>query len=209
MHSKIGVLLLGLMVLAVLISGVAAEEEIENMLSNPDFELGVEGWTIGSIADGAAGQLTIDKKEEAIVGNVLWAQIDGVGNDGWEPEIHSPKFDVEAGKTYTVSFWAKTEPEGIRSLGVKFEQLDTWVGPMQTFTLTDEWVEYHFSPTMDFSSPPQTVIHIQFNFLKDDVWFSHFRVYEGEYVEEDLGQPKISVAPMGRLATAWGQIKSR
>jgi hypothetical protein len=58
-------------------------------------------------------------------------------------------------------------------------------------------------------SPPNVVIHIQFNNIKDDVWFDHFRVYQGEYVPEELGQPKISVTPMGRLATAWGQIKSR
>jgi len=210
MRPKISVLLLGLLVLAMLVSGAAAQDdEIENMLNNPDFEMGVEGWTIGSLADGAAGQLTIDKKEDAIVGSVLWAQIDGVGNDAWEPEIHSPNFAVELGKTYTCSFWAKSEPGIKRPLTVKFEQLETWTGPSQTFIITDEWAEYHLSPVMTMGSPPNVVLHIAFNFLKDDVWFSHFRVYEGQYVEEDLGQPKISVTPMGRLATAWGQIKSR
>jgi hypothetical protein len=210
MHSKISTLLPGIVALTMLVSGAAADEEIENLVSNPDFELGTEGWTIGSIADGAGGELSIDKKEDAIVGNTLWAQIHGVGNDAWEPEIHSPAFDVEGGNVYTVSLWAKTEPEATRTIGVKFEQLDTWVGPSTTFTLTDEWQEFHFSPTMDFTSPPQSVIHIQFNFMKEDVWFSHFRVYEGEYVEEDIeGQQKISVTPAGRLAIAWGQIKSR
>jgi hypothetical protein len=199
-------------ILTVFVSGAAAQDdEVEIILSNPDFELGLEGWTIGSMADGAAGALSIDKKEEspAGFGQVLFAQIDGVGNDAWEPEIHSPAFDVEQGVVYTCSFWAMAEPDSVRSIGVKFEQLDTWTGPSQTFSINDEWTEYHFSPEMTMGSPPQVVIHIQFNGVKDDVWFAHFRVYEGEYVEEDLGQPRISVTPAGRMATAWGKIKIR
>lgn len=103
MRSRIsiaGVFLFGVLALIMLVSSGAVAGEIINLLSNPDFENGTAGWTLGSIADGAAGQLSIDKKEKSPVGvgNVLYTQIDGVGNDAWEPEIHSSKFDVQLGK---------------------------------------------------------------------------------------------------------------
>lgn len=94
-----------------------------------------------------------------------------------------------------------------RTIGVKFEQLDTWVGPIQNFTLTDEWTEYHFSPTMTMSSPPAVVIHIQFNNMKGDIWLDHFRVYQGEYVEDELSEGEQAVKAVDKLATVWGQIK--
>jgi len=212
MRCKIGIILSGILALTMLVSTAAAKEEIENMLPNPDFEMGTSGWSIS----GGFATLTVDKEEDPIggVGSVVLATVINVGAENWEPEIHSPPFPLENGKQYTYSFWAKAGEEGAgRTLGPRFEQLDTWVGMGQDITVTDEWQEFHFTGVWtDPSSPPQVVIHIAFNKQLDDVWFRHFRVYEGEYVEEDLeldGQKKISVTPMGRLATAWGQIKSR
>ncbi len=179
-------------------------KEIENLLQNPDFESGIAGWSIG-----APNTLMIDKKEKFPVGNVVKATIDVVGANDWEPEIHSQPFNVEQGKIYTMSFWAKTEPGATRTIGAKFEQLDTWVGPSTTFALNDVMTEYSFSPIMTMSSPPGVVVHIQFNRLKEDVWFAHFRVYEGKYVADELlAKPKIAVNPKGRLAIAWSKIKS-
>ena len=208
LHTSIaGVLLLCIFALTMLVSGAATQDEIENMLTNPDFENGTTGWSFGE-------SLTIDWDEDPIggLGQVAFAEVNNVGPEAWNPEIHSPPFNLENGKTYTYSFWAKAEEGSARTLSPSFEQLDTWVGMGSTITLTDEWQEYHFTGVWtDPSSPPAVVIHIGFDLQLDDVWFSHFRVYEGEYVEEEdiEGQQKIAVTPMGRLATAWGQIKSR
>ncbi len=204
------VLLASALILAVLVSGPAAKE-IENMLTNPDFEVNTAGWSIGA----AFGTLTIDKKEDPVggIGNVVYAQINSVGAENWEPEIHSPPFDLEQGEIYTYSFWAKCEPEEIRTLGPAFEQLDTWVGMGQGITVTDEWQEFHYTGIWNNpSSPPQVVIHIAFNLQLVDVWFCHFRVYNDQYEEEDLeidGQRRIAVTPIGNMATAWGKIKSK
>jgi len=180
--------------------------DIENMVGNPDFEADTAGWTIG-----APNSFLIDKKEKFPVGSVAKATIDQVGPDAWVPEIHSPSFVVKNGEMYTVTFWAKTEPGGTRPLGVKYEQLDTWVGPATTFTLDDQMTEYQYSPTMTMGSPPAVVIHIQFNNILDDVWFAHFRVYKGKYVKDDidLGQKPKAVTPGAKLASSWGEIKSR
>jgi hypothetical protein len=207
--SVTGVLLSFILALAMLIPHAEAQDEIENLIQNTDFMESTAGWSIGAGGnDGAGGVLSIDRKEEPIgEGNCLLAQIDALGAGGG-PEIHSPAFDVELGETYTVSFWAKTEEGEIMPIAVKFEQLDTWTGPSQNFTINEEMTEYHFSPNMTVDSPPQVVIHIRINTL-GIIWFSHFRVYEGEYEEEDLeGRPKIAVTPMARLATRWGEIKA-
>jgi hypothetical protein len=204
------VLLLSALILSVLVSGAAAKE-IENILPNPDFEVNTAGWSIS----GGFGSIAIDQKEDPVggIGNVIYAQIDSVGANAWEPEIHSPPFDLEQGEMYTYSFWAKCEPEEIRPLSPSFEQLDTWVGMGQSITVTDEWQEFHYTGIWNNpSSPPQVVIHIGFDFQLVDVWFSHFRVYNDQYEEEDLeinGQRRIAVTPLGSIATAWGKIKSK
>jgi hypothetical protein len=208
--SIAGAFLSSVLALAILVSGAAAkDDEIENLLSNPDFEKGLNGWSIG-----AEGVLSLVEKGDKPPGledyNGMLATINAVGADAWVPEIHSPAFDVEMGEQYTVDFWAKTEPECVRELGIKFEQLDTWTGPATTINLTDEWQHFVYSPVMTMDSPPQVVIHIQFNFMLEDVWFMHFRVYQGEYVEEDLeGLPPRAVTSRDKLATAWGSIKSK
>ena len=204
---RLAIGLVGVVLAGVLVSGTTAiDDEIENLVANPDFENGTQGWSIG-----AEGQLSIDNKEEAPTDYpVMLATINQVGAEDWNPEIHSPAFDVDSGKQYTVDLWAKTEPEITRTIGVKFEQLDTWVGPATTITLTDEWQLFIYSPVMTMDSPPQVVIHIQFNKQLEDVWFQHFRVYEGEYVEEDLeALQRIAVTPIDNMATSWGKIKSR
>jgi len=209
MHLKIGFLLLGILVLAMLVSSASAQDEIENLLTNPDFENGTTGWSFGGVP-------SIDFDEEPVggFGQVAYFNALVVGPENWNPEIHSPPFNLANGKKYTYSFWAKAGEEGAgRTLGPRFEQLDTWVGMGQDITVGEDWQEYHFTGVWtNPSSPPAVVIHIGWNLQEGGVWFSHFRVYEGEWIEEDIeieGQKKISVTPMGRLATAWGQIKSR
>jgi len=49
------------------------------------------------------------------------------------------------------------------------------------------------------------------NRLIKSVWFAHFMVYEGKYVKDelDLGQKPKAVSSDGKLASSWGEIKSR
>ncbi len=183
--------------------------EIENLLNNPYFEINTEGWSLG-----LGNILAIDKKEKSPTGyNVVKATIDVVGANAWEPEIHSPGFDLKNGVKYTYAFWAKTEPGKTRMLGCRFEQLDTWVGIGQDITINDEWKDYHFTGIWTHpSSPPKVVIHIAFNMPPAplaDAWFSYFRVYEGDYIEEPIGGKPKAIKPLDSLPTAWGKIKSR
>jgi hypothetical protein len=199
MVSKIAVLILVMLFSIIMVSG--ATSAITNMVDNPDFVNDTEGWSIG--AD--YGSLTIDKNEKGIVGNAVYCKVDRLGANPWEPEIHSPSFPLDKGKTYTIDFWAKTEAGKTRNLMVKFEQLDIWGGPSDTVIVTDKWQHHHITAVSDFQSPPNSVIHIQFEGSVDDVWFSHFRVYVGEYVPEVLS----AVTPISKLTTTWGEIRGK
>ncbi len=206
-HFSLFVVILGIILLFTVITLNVEAQQIENMLSNPDFEIDTNGWSIG-----AGGTLQIDKKEKSPTGhNVVKATIDAVGANAWEPEIHSPSFPLINGKKYTYAFFAKAEPGKTRNLGCRFEQLETWVGIGQDISINDQWKDYHFTGVWTHpSSPPNVVIHIALNLQPNplvDVWFFHFRVYEGDYIDEQLlGKPK-AVSYIGNLATTWGNIK--
>ncbi|MCG2689818.1 hypothetical protein L6252_00855 [Candidatus Parcubacteria bacterium] len=136
-----------------------------------------------------------------------------VGVENWEPEVHSPSFNLTMGKTYTYAMFIKAEPDSVRTLlGVNFEQLDTWVGMGQEIALTDEWVEYHFTGVWaNPSSPPAVVVHIGINLQKDDFWISYCRVYKGDFFQEEFGEIPQAVNPMPpnmKLPITWGYVKN-
>ena len=203
------VVLMVFAVLAILPSQVKGVAPPENILPNPYFEDGTNGWTV----DAARAILSADQKEESPTGTpVMLVQVNAVGVENWEPEVHSPIFNLTMGKTYTYAMFIKAEPDSVRTLGVNFEQLDTWVGMGQEIALTDEWVEYHFTGAWaNASSPPAVVIHIGVNLQKDDFYLSYCRVYEGEFFQEEFGEIPQSVNPMPpntKLAATWGYVKN-
>ncbi|MFC1718282.1 carbohydrate binding domain-containing protein [Candidatus Poribacteria bacterium] len=186
-------------------------QEIENLLTNPDFEIDTEGWSLGN-----ENFFGIDEKEECPTQtNVVSAIIDNVGANPWEPEIHSPSFALAQGNTYTYSFWAKTEEGETKSINSSFESNDpVWAGAGgMAITLTDEWVEYHSTSVWNNEFRGVVVIHIAVNYPPtelNDMWIAHAKVYEGDYVEEEIeGLEPEAVTPVGNLAIPWGQIKSR
>jgi hypothetical protein len=199
MYSKIsavGVLLLVILALGILTPDVKA---IENMLFNPDFEIGLDGWALNTGGD-SAGEAFIDPN--GIIGNCMFCRIDATGPDPWEPEVHSPPFSVEMGKVYSFAFWAKTEPGATRELHIKFEQLDTWVGPDDYIVVTDQWEKYHLTAEMPMGSPPEVVIHIAFQLMEEDVWFDRFRVYEGVEVDIDIKPETLNVKSKGEFTAS-------
>jgi len=206
MTSRYRHMLLIVLSMAVLPSShCAVAAEIENLVPNPDFdEGGVAGWSLFT-GGNSAGEMTAEK--DGVVDGYAYVEVTAVGPDTWNPEVHSPSFDVDIGEVYTMAFWAKTEPGKTRSTLFKFEQLDTWVGPWEIFTLTDEWTEYHFSPTMSMAGPPAVVVHIGTHLLKEDMWLDHFRVHLGEFVEDGLSEAQ-PVDPAGKLAATRATLKA-
>lgn len=210
MRLKYSFFVVFLAVMLILASDSIAKE-IENLLSNPDFEVDTNGWSLGN-----GNIFAIDKKEKCPTGtNVAKATIDAVGANNWEPEIHSPTFALAQGKTYTYSFWAKTEPGKTKAISPSFESnAPAWAGAAgMNVTLTDQWVEYHSTAVWANENRPQVVIHFGLNFPPthlNDLWITHAKVYEGAFVEEKIvGEKPKAVTPGEKLASSWGSIKSK
>lgn len=186
-------------------------KDIENLLINPDFEQDTNGWSLGN-----GNILSIDKKEKCPTGtNAVKAAIEAVGANAWEPEIHSPMFSLTQNKKYTYSFWSRAEAGKTKAIYTCFERNNpSWAGAGGlNITLTEEWKEYKSTSTWTAESSPQVVIHIALNYPPThmvDAWFAHFKVYEGDYVEEVIpGLKPKAVTPLGNLTIPWGKIKSR
>ena len=210
MRLKYGFLAIFLAVMLILASDSIAKD-IENLLTNPDFDVDTNGWLLGG-----GNILSIDKKEKCPTGtNVVKATIDAVGANAWDPELHSSAFALDQNKTYTYSFWAKTEPGKTKAIGPSFESnAPVWAGAAGTsVTLTDQWVEYHSTAVWANENRPQVVIHIGLNVPPthlNDLWIAHTKVYEGAFVEEVIeGLKPKAVTPGEKLASSWGEIKTR
>jgi hypothetical protein len=196
---------------ALILASDSIAKDIENLLSNPDFEVDTNGWSLGN-----GNIFAIDKKEKCPTGtNVVKATIDAVGANAWEPEIHSPTFALAQNKTYTWSFWAKTEPGKTKAISICFESnAPAWAGAAaMNVTLTDQWVEYHSTAVWANENRAQVVIHIACNYPpteKNDLWIARAKVYEGAFEEEEIpGLKPKAVTPGEKLASSWGEIKTR
>lgn len=187
----------------------AIAQEDENLVRNPDFEDGIIGWELELHGDqGAAATLTTDK--DGVVGKLcalVETQSFG-GGTWWHTGLNQTGHAVEDGVTYTLSFWAKSETERIISACMA-ENHDPWGNwNMQDFTITMEWQEYSLtwtSATID----PNARIRISMGQAKEAVWVDHVRLYEGDYVEEDIeGFTEQPVKPASSLATTWASVKA-
>lgn len=212
---KVKCLLIGVVVLFIigvfitmLVPSATAQEEIKNIVPNPDFDEGIGAWTVGCLNNGAVAQIKVVKG--GVVGDCLLFKVDAVGVSDWEPEIHSPHFNIVAGKIYTVALWAKAE-EKTRPFTVCIEGAPGGVGASfcKTSTMNDEWNEYWHTGTSTWTDAAW--VHFTPNRVKGSIWLDHFRVYEGQYIpEKDIGQkPKIAVTPGGKLATTWASVKAQ
>ncbi len=191
---------------SVLLTSVGyAQEEGENIVRNPSFEEGTAQWQLLITAPAAA---TWEVEEEGVVGDCVVIDVSEVSGTDWHVEIHQSGQMLEGGETYTFNFWVKTsEDVGSRRIGPGIEGLgasDWW----ETYNVTDEWQE--FSRTWEQGLTGSATIHFGLGHDKGDIWLDHVRLYMGEYIEEDLEEFEVdkAVELKGKLATAWGSIKT-
>jgi len=178
-----------------------AQDEVENILVNGDFESGVsDPWgTYGGATvevvdklDGAA----VD--EDPIEGNYcLHIVVPAAAANFWETGFNQGGLVFEAGKIYTLSVFLKCK-EGTLDINFKPELAqDPWTAPAeQSFTMTEEWAEYTIT-TGEISediTPAEIVLHI--GYAPGDFWIDNIRWYEGEYVAPSLGDKAFASLPV-------------
>ena len=154
--------------------------------------------------------MIIDEEEVLTGDQSLLIDIDQKGG-GQRVELHQDPFVLKKGQQLTYAFWAKLEEGEVRTAKmVANHRADPWTTyASKPINMTEEWTE--FWVLVDVTEDDNNVgIYVELRDTEGFVWFDRFRLYEGEYVEEELeGVGKISVEPRGKLISKWAGIKSR
>lgn len=186
-----------------------AQKEIENILQNPDFEnVGNAPWTMWVEDKNCVAQMIVDKKESFEGKQSLLIDISKKGS-GMRVELHQNPLVLKEGQKLTYAFWAKTEKDSIRPARmIVNHRAAPWTSYLfKEITITEEWKEFWGT----FVMPADDNIAGVYIELRDTVgltWFDHFRLYEGDYFEEDFGQKEKAVNPYGNLISTWAKVKS-
>jgi hypothetical protein len=192
------------------VHNVLAEEDVENLIQNADFEdFGVEPWTMWIEDNAVVATMEIDKNEGLMGSQSLLIDISTKGS-GQRVELHQRHFQLEKGQQLTYAFWAKTEEDGVvPAKMIANHRADPWTSyGSKAITITDEWTEF-WTPVVMTADDDIVGIYVELRDTPSLVWFDHFRLYEGEYIEEDLeGMPERAVQPHSKLASTWAAVKA-
>jgi hypothetical protein len=177
--------------IGMILTSSAFSNEVENLLMDPDFEDPVLGWGLATRAP-AAATLTIDKNEKKVGQASARIEITHVG-DG--TSVHNLTLDnqadiaVKANTTYTVDFWTQAEADRTLIIDALLNQ-DPWTNlfRVRDLPVTTEWTRIHHTFQADATLSP-VVFLFSFVDSKTTIWLDHVRFYEGEFDEEDIGQP--------------------
>lgn len=112
----------------------------DNLVINGSFTNGSTGWSTWSGAGGASSLQVVDGAAEV--------QIQAAGTESWSTQLYQEKIPLEAGRTYELSFKAKsTVPRQIaleyggtsaQPAQVKFDITATWATYSAQFTVTND-----------------------------------------------------------------------
>ena len=184
----------------------------DNVVKNPEFETGATFWNLEVHTDFVNAVMSEDRIDA--IGDNRCVRIDinkiEPGSEVWRLQFKQKGHVVKGGRTYTWSFWAKTEGWREATVWVGMEA-DPWavLGVDENIELESEWQEYHFTfpASKDYDN---TRLSIQLAGSPEPVWVDHVRFYEGDYEEEDFEEimKQRSVTPVGKLSSTWGEIKT-
>jgi regulation of enolase protein 1 (concanavalin A-like superfamily) len=168
-----------------LTSGVGRAQDVVNLLTNGGFEAAdVTPWTAWggatiTLVQDLAGASTPQGPLQG--GNCLHVVSAGSANY-WDMGFGQRGLTFQQGKHYTVSAFLKCK-KGTGQVNFKPElAADPWTGWEQSFVITEEWAEYHFTiPTVSQTlTPCEVVFHV--GYAASDFWIDAVQLYEGDYV---------------------------
>ena len=188
-----------------------ANADVVNLVTiNSGFESDdvLEGWTTGLSGDAAA---THETDADTIYGaKAAYINTTNATGTNWHVGLTQNLAPLEAGKTYTLDFFAKANAEREISIEVKrtpggglpYEGVTS-----QVYAITGQWTEYFktFTPSKSYPDENDQTAQVAFwvGQVEGEVWLDSVRVYEGEKQEAPA-----SVEADSKLVTTWASIKS-
>ncbi len=191
------------------VCGSWAQDEVENLVQNPDFENPTQApWTMWVEDASAVATLSIDDEVSFTGDQSLLIEISKKGS-GQRVELHQRPFNLKEGWSLTYAFWGKVEEGDVREARmIANHRADPWTTyGSANVKFTEEWTEFWTTVNMPVDDS-NVGIYVELRDTVGLVWFDHFRLYEGDYEEEDIeGIVEKAVAPGGKIACTWARIK--
>ncbi|MGB9797089.1 MAG: carbohydrate binding domain-containing protein, partial [bacterium] len=116
------------------------------MLKNADFSQELQGWVLEQHGGTrAVPELTSDVPP-SFLGRSLRIRVEKGSDIRWYVQFHQPALKVEAGRPYTISFWAKADKEREITLGVS-QAHEPWenLGFAVSLNLGREWQYFSYT----------------------------------------------------------------
>ncbi len=133
-----------------------------NILLNPSFESGTASWNLYTQAP-ALGAFTITSSTHEDGAYAAQVTVLSPSTTAWQVQLREPNLPMQAGQTYTVTFWAKaSSSRQIDSL------VQNYLSPYQVYkeispTITTSWQQYSYT----FTAPEtQSNVFVGFNFAQ-------------------------------------------
>jgi len=130
--------------------GVREEPLGDELLSNTNFEAGLQNWVLERHAGAEATAEVVAEPIPELKGiRFVRITVTKPGQAGWHVQFHQPGLKVQADRPYTLSFWAKAEKPCTISVGIS-QAHEPWqnLGFSANVQLTQEWREYRFTFTL-------------------------------------------------------------
>jgi hypothetical protein len=123
----------------------------EELLSNRDFSRQLSGWNLERHSGASATVSVSDELPEALravspESKAVKIEVAQPGQQSWHVQFNQSALRLQAGRAYTVSFWAKAD--AARSIAVAVSQAhEPWenLGLSANAALTPEWREFRFN----------------------------------------------------------------
>lgn len=152
----------------------------ENLLLNADFANGIEGWT-ETIANWGGADGNADASRKIADGAIVYS-INNAGSADWNVQLKQENIELQNGRTYKVSFKAKSTVTRKFKTGVMSASYE-WFGGSEPELVANEEQEIQFSFTMPKDTPADFYISLG-KYEDTDTPASEVTIYDISFTEE-------------------------
>lgn len=132
----------------------------------------------------------------------------------WHAKVRCMNSSMEAGKTFTIIFWAKVDEKEGKSRNISTSvqmQRDPWTfyHGIKILLAGNDWAEYVDTFTATDNVDADMWVALAIGESDIDFWIDDFRYFEGLPKDEKVTALPKSVNPTEKVTSFWGEIKSQ